>query len=107
MHATRGSERRKFALVQGFASFLLCLALSACGSAGQERRDRGVPEVGYRVMAETSVPIDLRSPIASISPPARKTAPAAFPVGEQDEALRAATAPASERDRAAPALCSR
>lgn len=62
MQTISGQMRRNFVLVQGFATILLCLAVAGCGSAGQERRDRDVPEVGYRVMRPTSVPIDSELP---------------------------------------------
>ena len=35
----------------------LCLSLAACGSGGKEQRSNAPPDVGFRVMAATSVPI--------------------------------------------------
>jgi membrane fusion protein (multidrug efflux system) len=36
---------------------LLCLLVCACGRGGPDRRDRGPPEVGFRIVHPTTVPI--------------------------------------------------
>jgi len=49
--------RRNSASVQRIAAILLCLAICACSKAADDKRSKGTPEVGFRVMQPTSVPI--------------------------------------------------
>lgn len=57
MRTPTGQSRRDFAPFPGIAAIMLCLAAAGCSKGEQDQRNKGVPEVGYRVMAATSVPI--------------------------------------------------
>jgi membrane fusion protein (multidrug efflux system) len=49
--------RRVFASFARSAAILLCLLVCACGKAGGDQRDKGPPEVGFRIVHPTSVPL--------------------------------------------------
>jgi membrane fusion protein, multidrug efflux system len=60
---TRSRERvRDSAYFQRIAAVLLCLALPACGKKPDDARNRGMAEVGFRVMRATAVPIVTQLP---------------------------------------------
>lgn len=57
MRTSSGQRRRASASFRGIAAILLSLAVCACGKSGQDQRNRGTPEVGFRVMQATSAAI--------------------------------------------------
>ncbi|MBW8753876.1 MAG: efflux RND transporter periplasmic adaptor subunit [Sphingomonadales bacterium] len=57
MRTNSGRSRRNSASLQRIAAILLCLAVCACGKSGHDQKGKGTPEVGFRVMQATSVPI--------------------------------------------------
>ncbi|RZJ97644.1 MAG: efflux RND transporter periplasmic adaptor subunit [Novosphingobium sp.] len=57
MRTTPRQPRRQSALLQQVGAILLVLAVCACSKSGVDQRDKGAPEVGFRVMTATSVPI--------------------------------------------------
>jgi membrane fusion protein (multidrug efflux system) len=57
MRTIPAQPRRNSASVPRIAAILLCLALCACSKSGDDSRKKGTPEVGFRVMQPTSVPI--------------------------------------------------
>ena len=57
MRNTSRQPRRENALLQQVAVILLALAVCACSKAEGDPRQKGTPEVGFRVMQATSVPI--------------------------------------------------
>lgn len=57
MRTTPRQPRRESLLLQQVAAFLLTLAVCACSKAETDQRNKGTPEVGFRVMQATSVPI--------------------------------------------------
>ncbi|MCW1429881.1 efflux RND transporter periplasmic adaptor subunit [Novosphingobium sp. JCM 18896] len=57
MRTTPRPPRRDSALIQTVAAVLLTLAVCACSKGEGNSRDKGPPEVGFRVMQATSVPI--------------------------------------------------
>src|SRR4051812_3835811 len=57
MRTTPRQPRRQSALLQQVGAILLVLAVCACSKSGGDQRDKGAPEVGFRVMTATSVPI--------------------------------------------------
>ncbi len=62
MQTFPGQARRDSAPFQRIAAILLCLAVCACGKSAPESRNKGTPEVGFRVMQATSVPIETELP---------------------------------------------
>ncbi|MBV1691212.1 efflux RND transporter periplasmic adaptor subunit [Novosphingobium sp. G106] len=57
MRNISAQPRRNSASKQRIAAILLCLAVCACSKAADDKRNKGTPEVGFRVMQPTSVPI--------------------------------------------------
>lgn len=58
MRTSPGQQRRRnSATVQRLAAIALCLLTLACSKAQEDRRNKGTPEVGYRIMQPTSAAI--------------------------------------------------
>ncbi len=57
MRTSAGPSRRNSVALQRIAAILLTLAVCACSKSAQNQHDKGVPEVGFRVMQATSVPL--------------------------------------------------
>lgn len=57
MRTNLGRPRRNSASVQRIAAILLCLAACACAKGEDDKRNKGTPEVGFRIVQSTTVPI--------------------------------------------------
>jgi membrane fusion protein (multidrug efflux system) len=57
MRTLSGQARRRPAPWHRIAAIFLCLLVTACGKGGQDQRNKGTPEVGYRIVRPTAVPI--------------------------------------------------
>jgi membrane fusion protein (multidrug efflux system) len=62
MRTLSGQSRRNSAPIHRIAAILLCLLVCACGKGGQDKRDKGPPEVGFRVVHATAVPLESELP---------------------------------------------
>src|SRR5579872_284621 len=62
MQIFSGRPRRNSASIQRIAAILLSLLVCACGKGGQDSRDTPAPEVGFRFIHATSVPIETELP---------------------------------------------
>jgi membrane fusion protein (multidrug efflux system) len=62
MRTKSGHSRRNSASIHRIAAISLCLLVCACGNGGHDKRDKGPPEVGFRVVHPTSVPLETELP---------------------------------------------
>jgi len=62
MRNKSGQSRRNSASIHRIAAILLCLAVCACAKGGQDKRDKGPPEVGFRIVHTTLVPLETELP---------------------------------------------
>jgi membrane fusion protein (multidrug efflux system) len=62
MRTVSGSSRRDFAPFARSVAILLCLLVCACGKGERDQRDKGPPEVGFRIVHAVSVPLETELP---------------------------------------------
>jgi membrane fusion protein (multidrug efflux system) len=57
MRTFQGHARRNSTSLPRIAAILLCLLVCGCGKGGQDTRNKGTPEVGFRIVHPAAVPI--------------------------------------------------
>jgi membrane fusion protein (multidrug efflux system) len=62
MRTKSGQSRRNSASIHRIAVIVLCMLVCACGSSGQDKRDKGPPEAGFRIVHATSVALETELP---------------------------------------------